>query len=155
MLKKSCFVVLLILTLSIFSYVSAQEREIGVGLKLGEPTGLTLKYWLNTRNALDFTLGAAVFNSNSRVNINVNYLYHYDNVIKTREDVSLFLGFGARLVSKKHGNSSFGIRGVGGVAWYSDKYPIEVFLEAAPVFRLFPTTGIDFDMAIGARYYFK
>ena len=155
MLKKSGFVVVLVLTLSIFSQLSAQERKIGAGLKLGEPTGVTLKYWLNTRNALDFTLGLAVFNSNSRVNININYLYHYDNVIKTQEDVSLFLGFGARLVSKKHGNSSFGIRGVGGGAWYSDEYPIEVFFEAAPVFRLFPTTGLDFDIAIGARYYFE
>jgi hypothetical protein len=35
------------------------------------------------------------------------------------------------------------------------KLPIDVFFEVAPSFRLLPTTGLDLDVAVGGRYYFK
>lgn len=155
MLKKLYLFVFLFIFVTAISEIPAQDKTIGAGIKLGEPSGITVKYWLNQRNAFDLTLGFALFNSNSRVNINLNYLYHYYNVIETQKDVDLFVGFGARLLTRAHNNSTFGVRGVGGASMDLAKYPIEVFLEASPVFRLFPTTGLDFDMSIGARYYFE
>jgi hypothetical protein len=50
---------------------------------------------------------------------------------------------------------NFGVRGVLGVMMYLKEIPVDVFLEASPSFRLLPTTGLDLDIAIGGRYYFK
>lgn len=152
---KLSLLVFLILIFVGVSQISAQEKTFGAGIKLGEPSGVTLKYWLNQRNAVDFTLGFTLFNSINRTNININYLYHYYNVVKTKEDIVLFVGFGARILTREHRNSTFGVRGIGGASMNLETYPIELFIEAAPVFRLFPTTGLDYDMAIGARYYFE
>lgn len=155
MYRKLGLFMFFILIVVAFSQTSAQDKTIGAGIKLGEPTGVTLKYWLNQRNAIDFTLGFAVFNSSNGANINLNYLYHYYNVIQSQKDITLFVGFGARILTREHASSTFGVRGIGGASMNLKTYPIEIFLEAAPVFRLFPTTGIDYDMAIGARYYFE
>jgi hypothetical protein len=152
MLKSSC-IIIFILTMINFCNLSAQEKNFGAGLKLGEPTGITLKYWLNQRNALDFTLGSSITGSNG-LHISLNYLYHYYNIIRTEPDVNLFWGFGARLVPISNTESSIGVRGIGGIAYNMAKYPIEIFFEAAPVFRLFPTTRLDLDMSVGGRYYF-
>jgi hypothetical protein len=152
MLKKSYFIIF-ILTIFNINSINAQQKNLGVGIKLGEPTGLTFKYQMNQRNALDFTLGSSITGSNG-LHISLNYLYHYYNVIKTQQDVNLFWGFGARLVTKAHAESSLGVRGIGGIAYNMAKYPVEIFFETAPVFRLFPTTRLDLDMSVGGRYYF-
>ncbi len=36
---------------------SAQGRNFGIGLVLGDPTGLTAKYWTSSTTALDFAIG--------------------------------------------------------------------------------------------------
>jgi hypothetical protein len=37
--------------------VMDQSGKLGLGLRLGAPTGIDLKYWLCNKNALDFALG--------------------------------------------------------------------------------------------------
>lgn len=149
--------ILFMLTFSaVFSLtMKAQDKNWGLGIMLGEPTGLSAKYWLNETNALDFGLGYPLTYSNSSVSLHADYLYHLPDAIKSIYRFPVYYGFGVRMIFVDQGDNTLGARGVAGIAWLSDDYPIDVFLEAAPVFVLFPKTALHLDIAIGARYYFK
>lgn len=151
-MKKIAVVVIYI----IFSgFIYSQHQGVGLGIRIGEPTGFNAKYWISSSTALSFNMGYALA-SNSRLHISADYLYHLYDLIDIPENqgnIPFFYGFGVRIVTRKVGESSFGARGIAGTAYYLKEVPVDIFVELAPVFRLFPSTGIDFDAAIGARYF--
>jgi len=153
MKKIAILIMFVVISGSLFS----QHQGLGLGIRVGEPTGFNAKYWMNDRNAFSFNLGYAL-SSNSRLHISADYLYHlYDliDIPENQNSVPFFYGFGVRLVTREIGESSVGARGVVGAAWFLRETPVDIFIEFAPVFRLFPSTGIDFDAAVGARYFFQ
>jgi hypothetical protein len=132
-----------------------QDNGFGLGFLIGEPTGLSAKYWLDNDNALAFGMAYSFVRSNSAVSMHADYLYHAFDIIKSNYRIPLYYGFGARLRFVNDADNSLGARGVIGVAWLSDNAPFDVFVEVVPVFNLFPSTALNLDAAIGARYYFK
>ena len=133
----------------------AQDEGVGLGFMIGEPTGLSAKYWLDNDNALAFGMAYSFVRSNNAVSIHADYLYHAFDIIKSNYRIPLYYGFGARLRFVNDADNSLGARGVIGVAWLSDNAPFDVFVEVVPVFNLFPSTALNLDAAIGARYYLK
>lgn len=154
-MKKAFFLFLFIFALFGLKTAEAQGNGWGLGIMLGEPTGLSAKYWLNENNALDFGLGYSFAYTHSSISMHADYLYHLFDVIKSDYRFPVYYGFGVRLRLVEGDDNLLGARGVAGIAWLSDNYPVDVFLEAAPVFVLFPKTSLYFDMSVGARYYFK
>lgn len=153
MKKLLILFVFVILTSCIFP----QYSGYGLGLRIGEPTGFTGKFWINDRNALSFNLGFALVTSHEQLNLSADYLYHnYDliDIPENRNSVPFFYGFGVRIITRQSRETMFGARGVAGVAWYLKNVPVDIFIELAPVFNLFPSTALDLDAGIGARYYF-
>lgn len=151
-MKKIAIVFLIIL---IASNYYAQDKGFGFGIMVGEPTGFSGKYWFNDTNALDFGVAYSFVRSVNALSLHADYLYHLFDVIKSNYRIPVYYGFGARLRLISGGDNSFGARGVIGLAWLSDKTPIDVFFELAPVFNLFPATSLNLDIALGARYYFN
>ncbi|MGD8781593.1 MAG: hypothetical protein PVH88_21830 [Ignavibacteria bacterium] len=144
--------------LCLFTLISAENLEssrnrIGVGLILGEPTGFSGKYWINEFEAVDVGI-AYSFIGNSSFSLHADYLYHDLDMIIDKHEIPVYYGFGFRYRALDD-DAAIGARGVMGVLWYDKKYPIDVFFEIAPVFELFPSTSLSFDIAIGGRYYFK
>lgn len=139
----------------LFSNISAQDKGFGLGLMLGEPTGISAKYWLDGDNALDFGLAYSFVQKFSAVSLHADYLYHAFDIIKSDYRLPVYYGFGARLRFVDNSDNALGARGVVGVAWLSDNLPIDVFFELVPVFNLIPSTSLNLDIALGARYYFK
>ncbi|MBZ0178606.1 MAG: hypothetical protein K8F36_04880 [Melioribacteraceae bacterium] len=133
----------------------AQDIGFGAGLMLGEPTGLSGKYWLDKTNAIDFGLGIAIFEDAVRMTFHADYLYHNWNLVETNFVMPIYYGFGARFRFREGRNGSFGIRGVLGATLFLKEEPVDIFFEIAPAFRLFPNTALDFDFALGGRYYFE
>ena len=144
-------IVLILLFFSINNY--GQDNGFGIGVMIGEPTGLSAKYWLNDINALDFGLAYSFVRKNSAVSLHADYLYHAFDVIQSNYRIPLYYGFGARLRLVSEGDNALGARGVIGVAWLGHSAPFDVFLEVAPVFNLFPSTSLNLDAALGARLY--
>ena len=144
-------IVLVILFFSINSY--GQDKGFGIGVMIGEPTGLSAKYWLNDVNALDFGLAYSFVRKNSAVSLHADYLYHAFDIIKSNYRIPIYYGFGARLRLVSGDDNALGARGVIGVAWLSDRALFDVFLEVVPVFNLFPSTSLNLDAAIGTRFY--
>jgi hypothetical protein len=151
---KKIFVSFLILF--VISNIShAQETDYGVGLMVGEPTGLSGKVWLDETQAVDFGIGAGFFGEGAGFTIHSDYLYHIKNLFDLKYKLPMYYGFGVRMRFPSNSKFNFGVRGVLGVMMYLKEIPVDVFLEASPSFRLLPTTGLDLDIAIGGRYYFK
>jgi hypothetical protein len=140
--------------LSAFISIKAQDKNFGIGIILGEPTGLSGKYWMSPENAFDAGLAYSFMEDNKSFAFHADYLYHAEGVIDKYYKMPLYYGFGVRFRVREIKENTFGVRGVIGLLIYLKDAPVDVFLEAAPVFRLLPDTNIDFDIAVGARYFF-
>ncbi len=151
-MKKIIF--MLFFVVASVSLIDAQTRNFGLGIMLGDPSGLNGKYYLNSINAVEVGLGVGVFGGENSFAMHVDYLYHNYDLIKATEKFPVFYGFGVRIRSKEDAEFGLGVRGVIGIQWVNQSMPIDVFLHVAPVFKLLPATKFGVDGAIGARYYF-
>ena len=149
----------------------AQQREYGVGnnfglgLIIGEPTGVSAKLWTSSSTAFDFGLGWSMggdrigrydgfYDGGSRVHFHMDYLWHSFEAIRSTERFPLYYGIGGRLNSGAGYRSSAAVRGVFGIAWLPRETLIDVFLEIVPSLQLSPSSGFGMDAGIGARYFF-
>lgn len=134
---------------------NAQEKGYGLGLMIGEPTGISGKYWIDEETALSGGLAYSFTSANKGFSFHADYIYHIPSLIQTNEKIPFYYGFGFRIRTKEKTEGSLGVRGVAGIVWQRNDYPLDIFLEAAPVFKLLPETNLDFDAALGIRYYFN
>ena len=153
-MKKFFFAVMMLLTVEICS----QDKGFGMGIIIGEPTGLSLKGWISPASAIDAGLAWSFVNEGS-LHIHVDYLYHMFNVIDVSSGkMPLFVGVGGRIKikDKKHNpDNRFGIRIPFGFAYMFSGAPVDIFLEIAPVLDLTPATDLSVNGGIGFRYFFK
>ena len=133
-------------------------RRFGVGVVLGEPSGITAKYWLSGSHALDFGLAYSTGNS---VLLYSDYLWHFFEVIKEEgsffRQLSLYAGVGGffGLTDAKAGSKArLGLRIPLGAEWRPKNPPLGVFVEIAPGIRLAPDTSASIHGGIGVRYFF-
>jgi hypothetical protein len=165
-MKNILFIILILIgTISNYSFAqSSESKNFGFGLVLGDPTGITFKYWTQRNNALVIDVGASYFGS---PRIGVDYLWHFDafqsNIAK------LYAGFGGVIgigqgkgfyYTEHHGfyyrtdnGLGLGARGVFGVNVIPRNSPIELFLEVGLLVGLSPSFGSAGDVGLGIRYY--
>ena len=156
---KHLYFAILTLCLFLAIHVSvAQERKFGLGLIIGEPTGISAKLWTSNENAFDFGLGWTTFNNQnypgSRVHFHMDYLWHSFDAIHATERFPIYYGVGGRMNSGAGYESALAIRGVVGIAWMPRRTPIDIFLEVVPSLELTPSSRFALDAAIGIRYFF-
>lgn len=159
------FGMVLFLMIIVTTPIAAQDRGFGMGLILGEPTGLSAKLWTSKINAFDFGLGVGLggdrisykgdYDNTGRIHFHMDYLWHSFNAISSTERFPLYYGIGGRFNSGGGYESSIGVRGVFGIAWFPRATPIDVFFELVPVFQVTPLTGLGIDAGLGLRYFFQ
>ena len=143
----------------------AQEHGTGLGVTIGEPTGINAKLWTSTYAAFDFGLGLSIggdridkyngfYNGGSRFHFLLDYLWHSFEMIHPTGRFPLYYGIGGHINTGAGYNSSLAMRCVIGVAWLLREVPIDLFLEFVPSFQLISSSGIGIDAGIGARYFF-
>lgn len=156
-MKHFFHLVIVLFLLIAINKTFAQDRPFGLGVMVGDPTGISAKLWTSDNNAFDFGLGWTVFNngndSKNSINFHMDYLWHSFNVISSRERFPLYYGFGGRVISGGN-QSSFAVRGVIGIAWLPRDTPIDIFFELAPTFELTPSSAFSIDPSLGIRYFF-
>ena len=152
---KSIFKIFSFSFLLAYSVALPQEKDLGVGVILGDPSGFSAKYWTSEKNAIDLGVGYSFIGVGSGLSIHFDYLYHINDLIKSENRVPVYYGFGVRFRFPQGEPNIFGARGVVGVLWYPENYPVDLFVEFAPSFRLLPNSAIDFGFGIGGRYYIK
>ena len=151
-MKKSLIGSTLLIVL--FSGITlAQSSGFGIGAILGQPTGISAKYWTTSSTAFDFGLGYS-FEKNSRMHLHADYLFHTKDIFNSTENFSLYYGPGARLRLVENGDSRLGVRFDVGIVWIPRNSPIDVFVEIAPLLDIIPETDFSFNGGIGVRYFF-
>ena len=132
--------------------VFAQSRGFGLGVILGEPTGINFKHWTGGKTAL---VGAAAwaFGRENSFHLHLDWTFHNFRLIKAERHVlPFYYGFGIRF--KDEHRNRIGIRFPLGIIYMFDEAPVDIFFEIVPIFDLTPKTEVSFNGGIGARYYF-
>ena len=159
-MKKTFFFLLVAL---VVAHSQAQDRRFGLGVILGDPTGISAKYWTTGTNALAFGVGWSsqaivvrrdIVYSSTRFEMHADYLWHAFDAIRSSERFPLFYGVGARLETGGVESPTLGVRGVFGIAWLPHNTSLDVFIEVAPTLQLAPSTGIGVGVGFGSRYFF-
>jgi hypothetical protein len=133
----------------------AGAGKLGVGLMAGEPSGLSAKAWLSSNTALDAGLAWYSWWAEGGLHVHADFLYHFSNLVPDLEFATLppYVGIGGRIKfysDKPH----IGARIPLGITMLFKEFPVDLFLEVVPVVNLVPSTGADWNSAIGFRYYF-
>ena len=170
-MKHSGFAVSALCLLLVVQGSLAQQSEFGfgqnfgLGVIVGEPTGISAKLWTSNDTAFDFGLGWSMggdrigrydgfYNGGSRLHFHMDYLWHSFDAIRSTERFPLYYGLGGRLNNGAGYNSSLAVRGVIGIAWLPSGAPMDVFLELVPSLQLTSSTGFGMDAGFGVRYFF-
>jgi len=143
----------------------AQQRTFGLGVILGEPTGVSAKLWTSSVNAFDFGLGWSIggdrignyngtYDGGSRVHFHMDYLWHTFDAFNSTERLPLYYGIGGRINSGAGYDASAAVRGVFGIAWLPHNTAMDVFFELVPSLQLTSSMLFGLDAGIGARYFF-
>lgn len=154
---------LFIFTLSI-NTANAQnsDKNIGLGLMVGEPTGISFKAWTSENTAFDAGLAWSVGRYDA-VNLHADYLWHHFGVFGDeieKGQLPVYYGIGGRIVfaddypNPGDNNALLGARVPVGVNYLLEDSPVGFFLEVAPIVNIIPETDFDFDAALGVRFYF-
>ena|SRR3989344_3209678 len=129
------------------------SRPFGLGVMIGEPTGLSAKFWLDEISAIDGGV-AWSFEGDDSFHIHGDYLFHnFDLLAADGRPLQFYFGGGARLKFEE-ANTLFGIRIPVGLAYLFQEQPIDVNVELAPIVDLAPDTDLELNASVGARYYF-
>ena len=131
----------------------AQGSGFGLGVILGEPTGVSAKYWVSTRNAVDAGF-AWSFRHKGFFHVHADYLWHVPLNIETPQQFTFYVGIGGRL-GFSSGSAIFGARIPVGIVYWPHDIPLDIFLEVAPLLDLTPATEFTANGGIGVRFYFR
>lgn len=150
MVKKIGIVI--IMTILVFNIVQAQENGLGVGLIIGEPTGISGKIWTGNNTAIDGAL-AWSFSDNTQLHIHADYIIHKFNMIQVDEGkLPIYFGIGGRI--KLNDSTKLGVRIPVGINYLLKDAPIDMFFEIVPILDLLPSTKLNFNGGVGIRYFF-
>jgi hypothetical protein len=132
----------------------AATRGLGGGFMLGEPSGGTLKLWVDQDEAWVLGLGASLLRDPS-YQAQADYVLHLFEFSRTLglPRMPLFAGLGARLNGLEDGHLEAGIRLPAGVCWFFDQDKVEVFAEFAPVLNVTTVLRGDINFGVGIRFY--
>ena len=151
-MKKIKYTVILF-TILFLSAANAQSKGIGLGLIVGEPTGISFKYWTGSTTAVDAAL-AWSFIDEGAFHIHGDYIFHNFTLITIPEGkLPFYYGIGARI--KTANDTKLGVRVPLGLAYLFNSAPIDIFLEIVPILDLTPKTDFAINAALGTRYYFN
>ena len=163
----------LVFLLCIVFASQAQKNEWGIGVRGGEPSGLTIKkYFGGGANALDISFGynGYIYNRGRKywhgeyrrsVALLVNYLWH--KPISGANGFELYFGFGAKVSSRRYWHKdddfedttmAFGVDGVIGAEYFIPNVPVSFFVELDPYFEFVPVGWFWFDGGGGIRFNF-
>ena len=138
------------------SAARAQEAghgPFGIGVIVGQPTGLTMEFELSEHTALDAAFGWDLFDDR-RLYAHLEFLYFLPTLVDADTvSLALYLGVGGFIVDRPD-RVGLGVRAPIGLSLEFKAVPIEIFGEVALHLLLAPDVDADPGAAIGVRYYF-
>jgi len=169
LLRISAVALLLLCGITISSFAQGPKgKDFGFGIVVGDPLGVTVKYWTSNENALQASLGASYFGA---PRLQVDYLWHINafnsSIVKLIAGPGVGVGFGhegSGIWYKGTGKNDkwfyradaglgIGVRVITGINIIPRNTPIEIFLELGPNIGISPGFGVALDAGVGIRFY--
>jgi hypothetical protein len=130
----------------------AESGSFGLGLIVGQPTGITGAYQLTDRTAIDAAVGFELFDDRD-VYLHVEFLWYLPTLVSTGDlELSAYLGIGGFFVS--HNDPVFGARAPFGLSLDFRSVPLQIFAELSVLLPIVPDVDLAVRGAAGFRYYF-
>ena len=130
----------------------AQDSGIGLGIILGQPTGVSFKAWTARNQAFDVAVAWA-FDREEAVHVHADYLFHNFRLLRAEKgQFVIYYGIGGRV--KAESRTRFGIRIPIGIGYFFERTPLEIFFELGPIMDLAPSTLFRMSTGVGIRYFF-
>jgi hypothetical protein len=135
---------------------TAQDiNRFEIGVILGEPTGISAKYWMTTHSAIDAAVGWSF--SDEVIELSTDYQYHYFLFDLDQGLIPVYLGMGLGLQLGSTGGDDdafLGIRIPLGAVYLFKNAPFAIFGEVAPIFEVIPETRPRVSGGAGIRFTF-
>jgi hypothetical protein len=152
-MRRCVFV--LTLALLIVPGIMLGRGSVGIGLQLGEPTGLSAKFWTGRSNAVDAVLGWNLISN--KFTVQAGYLWHFPQPVP-QGSFALYAGAGGALgggSDRDDGTAYLFLAGRVplGLEYIFSGAPIGLYAEIDPMLRLLPAIGLSFGAGIGIRFY--
>ena len=156
MLRKSIYLLIIIIALG--TNIKAQDKGFGAGFVLGDPSGLSTKFWVAEDHALQLGIkwswGGSLYHSKGMM-INADYIWHFTEIHVSSGKLPIYVGVGSQVRFDENGDKSwFGARVPVGIAYQFESIPIDIFFEVVPIYEFSSSKDFIVDAGIGARYYF-
>ena len=135
---------------------TSRAEAIGIGLFLGEPSGLDLKVGLSAKSSIDIVIGQTSFRENRTDYAHVTWLLT-PFVARGRSVLVPFrIGIGAAAIGVVDDNAHAAVRVPLEIGFRFRRTPIEIYGEVAikGVFVEEDFIRFDVDGGIGIRFYF-
>ncbi|MCB2218772.1 MAG: hypothetical protein KQI35_00145 [Bacteroidetes bacterium] len=146
-LKLTTILVFLLLTI----YSNGQDRKFGLGVVLGEPTGISGKYWTGENNAFDGAMAWSL--KGEALYLHIDYLWHNFNLIQANKGkFPIYYGIGGFAVFSD--DFRLGPQGNFGLAYMFDGAPLDIFAEIRPGLEILPEIDFGIGGGLGVRFYF-
>jgi len=129
--------------------------KLGAGIIIGEPTGGSVKYWLNDTLALDGAVGWSL-HDHSDLYVHSDVLWHDFYLIPVPQGrLPLYFGVGGLARFRdNHYDNEVGVRVPVGLSYMFDNAPVDIFVEVAPAVDVAPDIRTELTGGIGIRYWF-
>jgi hypothetical protein len=168
-MKKFRYVLMIIMILFVSTQAlksySPNGKSFGIGVMVGEPTGLTLKLWTQRDIAIAISIGNSYFGS---LRIGADYLWHFNafnsSIVNLYAGPGIAVGIGEsggwwyknknKYWYKGENETAVGIRGILGMNIVPRNSPIEIFGEIGLMIGILPMTHTNGEGSVGIRFYF-
>ncbi|MFC1725684.1 hypothetical protein ACFL4T_08655 [candidate division KSB1 bacterium] len=124
----------------------------GVGIILGEPSGITGIVYLSRTYAID---GAVSWDLREKgfLHVHGDLLFHdFDKFSVDKGEMAFYYGLGGFVHLSDKGR--VGIRIPMGIKYFFEDSPFSIFFEAAPNLKLLPDIDVLVNLFVGIRYLF-
>lgn len=153
-IKKGLYTYLIAIMISFFGLSDLMAQNLPgdseIGIILGEPTGLSAKFWTSNSTAFDVGLAWSLGGRGS-IHVHADYLRH--NVLDSgTEDLLFYYGLGARMLFRD--DPIVSARIPLGIQYIIPDSRLGVFFEIVPMLNLIPATDFDVNGGLGIRYFF-
>ena len=142
---------ILVIIFILFIGSTYAQKSFGLGIILGEPTGLSAKLWTGGANAFDF--GAAwSFEGSGHLLLQADYVWHSSLTKASSGQLALYYGIGGRIVFSD--DPDIGVRIPVGLDYIFSSAPIDIFVEVVPIMDFVPSTEFVVNGGLGIRFWF-
>jgi hypothetical protein len=152
------FILVMILTAGIAALSNAQDYKTGLGLRFGNGAGITIKHFIDNRNAIEGFLFSKWHG------FDITGLYERHDMAFDVDKLRWFYGGGAHLGfydgdyagwgEPGYTYSVFGVDGIIGLEYSFTEAPINLGIDLKPALNLVGYTGLWMDFGLSVRYIF-